>query len=598
MQVGISCFEALVKGLTGLLEELWELEGGIIGDGGSQEEETEEGLDDTYSRQLKDLPVGEDGGVDLGKTTALTGEIKEGKLPELGNKLNLRFEANIGDTHEAGKGDKVDEWGDEEDLVGIFDKECQDEKQHSHQSNPSNTAWQLPEADSNEMASTVGEQGICDKGSHQNEDMSDRIGARPQFRNNQTMGGRQGESSSGVHNQHLGWSGTGERIPVLSRQMFEEGETPGRDAVYLNSINDGQDQYHDEEMEEEEPEHEKRNDKNPFIDYESRVGSEKSPESIRTPIGNDAWVRGQLTDDNGGNIQPVKLVQPRQTFSSFPPNANGRKRKAPEQVRKEKEELGRIEAYFERKAKLLPLNGGDDIALGGGGAPTLTRLGELPSVQVDFKMDELYSCETTEESEKSVVGRLDEGLWVVVEEGCLALLSSNILREAVLYQSLLSSHILRQERLPEALEVKVSPALEEVALSLATSRCPPGISDKRLVHNGLQVEVRLRLGTAGCCLLLTGTCPDLTLAGHQRQDMVREVLASIGEGCEKLEKCRPSAVREHLMGEATRMAREAPELMRSEVEEMLGFCRQQEIPACPHDQPLLSALWEITSSEA
>ena len=84
--------EALVKGLTGLLEELWELEGGINGDGGSQEEETEEGLDDTYSRQLKDLPVGEDGGVDLGKTTALIGEKKEGKLPELGNKLNLRFE--------------------------------------------------------------------------------------------------------------------------------------------------------------------------------------------------------------------------------------------------------------------------------------------------------------------------------------------------------------------------------------------------------------------------------------------------------------------------------------------------------------------------
>ena len=529
---------------------------------------------------------------------ALTGEKNEGKLPELGNKLNLRFEANISGTHEAGKGDQVDEWGGEEDLVGIFDKECQDEKQHAHQSNPSNTAWQLPEADSNEMASTVGEQGICDKGSHQNEDMPGRIGARPQFLNNQTMGGRQGESSSGVHNQHLGWSGSGERIPVLSRQMFEEAETPGRDAVYLNSISDGQDRYHDEEMEEEEPEYEKRNDKNPFIDYESRVGSEKSPESIRTPVGNDAWVRGQLTDDNGGNIQPVKLVQPRQTFSSFPPNANGRKRKAPEQVRKEKEELGRIEAYFERKAKLLPLNGGDDIALGGGGAPTLTRLGELPSVQVDFKMDELYSCETTEEREKSVVGRLDEGLWVVMEEGCLALLSSNILREAVLYQSLLSSHILRQERLPEALEVKVSPALEEVALSLATSRCPPGISDKRLVHNGLQVEVRSRLGTAGCCLLLTGTCPDLTLAGHQRQDMVREVLASIGEGCEKLEKCRPAAVREHLMGEATRMAREAPELMRSEVEEMLGFCRQKEIPACPHDKPLLSALWEITSSEA
>ena len=98
--------------------------------------------------------------------------------------------------------------------------------------------------------------------------------------------------------------------------------------------------------------------------------------------------------------------------------------------------------------------------------------------------------------------------------------------------------------------------------------------------------------------MLTGICPDLNLDDHQRQEMVREVLTSIGEGCERLERCRPAPVRQHLVKEATRVAREAPQLMRSEVEEMLNFCRQQEIATCPHDKPVLSALCEITSSEA
>ena len=222
----------------------------------------------------------------------------------------------------------------------------------------------------------------------------------------------------------------------------------------------------------------------------------------------------------------------------------------------------------------------------------------MATVQVDFKFSKLYSCEPEEERGQAVVGRVEEGGWVVKEEDCLAILSPGTLREAVLNHSLQSSHILRQEKLPVALEVKVNPALQGVAVSLATSRCPPGISDKRLVHNGLQVEVRSRQGGAECCLMLTGVCPDLKLGGHQRQEIVREVLTSIGKGCEQLEKCRPASVREHLVEEATRVASDAPGLTRLEVEEMLSFCRQQEIATCPHDKPLLTALCEITSSEA
>ena len=260
--------------------------------------------------------------------------------------------------------------------------------------------------------------------------------------------------------------------------------------------------------------------------------------------------------------------------------------------------MGRIEDFFERRAKqLISSRSGDDISLeGDGGNYTLGRRGELPTIQIDFKMTELEDPQSNFQREGAVVGKLvEEDGWVVTEENCLALLSAFTLREAVLNHSLQASHILPLERLPNAVELEVTPALQEVAMSLTKSRCPPGISDKRLLHNGLQVEVYSRQEGAGCCLKLTGLCRDLNLDSHQGQDMVKDVLTHIGNGCDRLEECRPVNVREHLVKEASRVAREAPGLMKAEVEEMLSFCRQQEIAACPHDKPLLTALCEINT---
>ena len=40
---------------------------------------------------------------------------------------------------------------------------------------------------------------------------------------------------------------------------------------------------------------------------------------------------------------------------------------------------------------------------------------------------------------------------------------------------------------------------------------------------------------------------------------------------------------------------ESSSILDAEVEDMLSFCRQQEIAACPHDKPLLTALCEINT---
>ena len=595
-----------------MLEDFWELEE-VAMDGEGQA--ATEKLDDTYSRQLEQLPCEEEGPAMEKSTTLNKANIK--LVPEPIERLAFRYEANMGESNIPKTVDDMDDWNGEADLVGLFDKESIAEQGPPNPRNHSCTAWQLPQktsqviplqlSETERSTETMTSSGIV---SPIGERDDHRVGLNSvtqesrnyQHRNISKIPSQSETIRSNVH--HPGWSGTGERSPVLKKQMFDTGETPGCDAVYLNAIKDEQCQFDGEESEEEElvNAEKKPRVRNPFIEYEAQVGPEKSPDRGRTgqiSSADDAWARGRVTDENAENLQPVKIAPPRPTFSMYPPiQTRGKKRRAPDQVKKDQEEMGRIEDFFERRAKqLISSKSGDDISLGGdSGNYTLGRRGELSTIQIDFKMTELEDPQSNFQREGAVVGKLvEEDGWVVTEENCLALLSAFTLREAVLNHSLQASHILPLERLPNTLELEVAPALQEVAMSLTKSRCPPGISDKRLLHNGLQVEVYSRQEGAGCCLKLTGLCRDLNLDSHQGQDMVKEVLTHIGNGCDRLEECRPVKVREHLVKEASRVAREAPGLMKAEVEEMLSFCRQQEIAACPHDKPILTALCEINT---
>ena len=531
-------------------------------------------------------------------------------VPKPIERPTLRYEANMCENNLSKTVVDMDDWDGEADLVGLFDKESIAEQDPPNPRNHSScTSWQLPQktsqviplhiSETERSTETLSSSGFVTPFGERDDH---RVGLNSvtqesrnyQHRNISGIASQSETISSNVH--HPGWSGTGERSPVLKKQMFDTGETPGCDAVYLNAIKDEQCQFDGEENEEEElvNAEKKRRVRNPFIEYEAQVGPEESPDrggTVQISSADDvsAWARGRAADENGENIQPVKIAPPRPTFSMYPPNqTRGKKRRAPDQVKKDQEEMGRIEDFFERRAKqLISSRSGDDISLeGDGGNYTLGRRGELPTIQIDFKMTELEDPQSNFQREGAVVGKLvEEDGWVVTEENCLALLSAFTLREAVLNHSLQASHILPLERLPNAVELEVTPALQEVAMSLTKSRCPPGISDKRLLHNGLQVEVYSRQEGAGCCLKLTGLCRDLNLDSHQGQDMVKDVLTHIGNGCDRLEDCRPVKVREHLVKEASRVAREAPGLMKAEVEEMLSFCRQQEIAACPHDKP-------------
>ena len=123
-----------------MLEDFWELEE-VAMDGEGQA--ATEKLDDTYSRQLEQLPCEEEGPAMEKSTTLNKANIK--LVPEPIERLAFRYEANMGESNIPKTVDDMDDWNGEADLVGLFDKESRAEQDPPNPRNHSCTAWQLPQ---------------------------------------------------------------------------------------------------------------------------------------------------------------------------------------------------------------------------------------------------------------------------------------------------------------------------------------------------------------------------------------------------------------------------------------------------------------------
>ena len=113
------------------------------------------------------------------------------------------------------------------------------------------------------------------------------------------------------------WSGSGSRTPVLSQDLLSsvlDCPTPGLDALYINSLKDGD--WEEEFSEEEEVGPERRRPKNPFIDDECGVGDEED-------VG-ETFARGGLEDGEGGRMEPVKVLK--RPTRAFPQPPEGKRR--------------------------------------------------------------------------------------------------------------------------------------------------------------------------------------------------------------------------------------------------------------------------------
>ena len=375
------------------------------------------------------------------------------------------------------------------------------------------------------------------------------------------------------------------RSPVLKQSMFDSPELPGVDAVYINMLKDGDggELFDDYDLEE----HtfvEKERPRNPFINYECEEGNEtpvKVQSRLQRPDANgdenlkeidigDKFAKGQLSDLDGNVMQPVKL---------FPPPDRHRTPRSEPVKRKYNpdESVIKIDEFLAKRAKTKkgPLG---DQTLARIAAPHGTPIMKVKKhilnrnrVDVPFNIGKCF--QQTEVDSSSLVGPLMSG-WVVKDEDDLSLIFPPRMREMLLYERLLSSHVLQSERMPEPMTIfpgLLSKDLAEVALSMFTNtrQCPVKITDRRITYNGFSLGLYRVAGDANSFTLkLEGRCPVIQYLGVE--DLVEILKLVRDQQTDSVKDTRPRKVKEYLAEEATRMSKDlSSEMDKDSMEDLL-----------------------------
>jgi len=396
---------------------------------------------------------------------------------------------------------------------------------------------------------------------------------------------------------------------VLKRSMFDSPELPGVDAVYINRLRDGETLFESEDEENEKEELQER-PRNPFISYECDEGKE-SPVKVRHDMfrpdsGGDKanvdddggkFAKGQLLDQDGVPVQPVRLLAPPIVHKT--PRSEPVKRKY-----NPDESVIRIDDFLAKRAKVKKGPIGDQtlarLAAPHGTPVVKMKKHILNRRRVDVPFNIVKCFQKTEEVNSNLVGPLMSG-WVAKEDTDLVLINPPRLREMLLYERLLSSHVLPSERMSEPMTIfpgLLNKELAEVAINMFTNtrQCPAKITDRRITFNGFSLGLYQVAGAGGAqntfTLKLEARCPAIQYYGVE--DLV-EILKLVRD-CkgDSVKDTRPAKVREYLAGEATRMSRELPEDMdREGVEEL--FVGRKEVMGkggntCLHGKEIIRTL--------
>ena len=222
---------------------------------------------------------------------------------------------------------------------------------------------------------------------------------------------------------------------------------------------------------------------------------------------------------------------------------------------------------------------------------------------LSFNTNEIYLPKQLQDSgPRHVVGRLQEG-WVVQDRGDVWLMFPPRLRETILYERLMTSHVMPCERMAEPVVVWPGLLSEEeaetaVKMFTNTRKCPAQVTDRRVTHNGFMLGLYHVAGqdgddTGSFTLRLEGTCP--LLSNYNVSDL-RELLGLVNRCREdSVRRTRPSKVREYLTKEATRLAgtMAVGEMDSQAVEEMMVSRREvlgTSVVSCIHGKPLMKLI--------
>jgi len=369
------------------------------------------------------------------------------------------------------------------------------------------------------------------------------------------------------------------RSPVLRKSMFDSPELPGVDAVYINMLKDGDGGELFDDYDLDEPLLKKERPRNPFISYECEEGSESpvKAESRHVPTANgdhvdvgDKFAKGQLLDQQGSIMQPVKLLPP-PSIDRTPRSEPVKRKYNPD------ESVIKIDDFLAKRAKTRKGCVGDQTLAGLAapyGTPVLkVKKHILNRARVDIPFNIAKCLQKTEEVPSTVVGPLMSG-WVAKDEDDLVLIFPPRIREMLLYERLLTSHVLPSEKISEPVTIfpgLLSKELAEVAISMFTNtrQCPAKITDRRITYNGFSVGLYHVAGNpSSYTLKLEARCPLIQYIGVE--DLVEILRLVRDQQIDSVRDTRPGKVKEYLAGEASRMSKEvSAEMDRDAMEDML-----------------------------
>lgn len=387
--------------------------------------------------------------------------------------------------------------------------------------------------------------------------------------------------------------------PVLKAAMFESPELPGVDAVYVNRLKDGdfpepkETEVNDMEL----LDKSESRPRNPFIQYECE-------EEDESPLKEN-----EINTPNTSSVSASKST-PFKAFQLTAPSVSKQVKTTPSTKRKFEpdESITRIDAFLEKRKcpeaikrrppepEEMPL-----ISDSQQNGPKHSRR----RVNVSFSLD---SCaeDSDKEPRSSVACRFMSG-WIVKDESELSLLYPPRLREMILYERLLSGHVMPSEKIePVTLwpggVLAESQARTLVNMHTNLRRCPAKITDRRLGHNGFMVGLYPIVvdhsvdsggdNLASVTLRLETRCP---LIPYYGVDDLVEILGHVGSSTlDSVRVSRPAKVKEYLAGEASRLAADMPPDLDREAVEELMLARKDvlgaKVTSCIHGKPIFRSL--------
>merc|ERR1711915_252196 len=383
--------------------------------------------------------------------------------------------------------------------------------------------------------------------------------------------------------------------PVLKPSMFvSPTKLPGLDAVYISRLQDGDfTEINENDVDDsyEQIDDYVNKSRNPFIEYECEEGDDES-----------------FSENNISAADVEQNVNPNLSESNLKWSSNESFRTKTTKPQKRKLDyhdntLPKIDEFLSNKIKKVSQG---DVSVNKLKSKYNISDADRKPVQIKKRVNVSFNIRKCTDaspssfnSQPGVVAPFQSG-WIVKDETELLLLNPHCLREVILYNRLLCNHKIPTETLDEPMLLypgKLSLDQANKILRMPKNQDPLHaalVSDRRITHNGFMIEHRKASPQSPDAQTFVYLVAKSTIPFYGVEEL-EEILNFVSDEVldDDIKQSRPEKVKKYLSEEASRLARDMPEISDSEtVNDLLRAktdlkCSRM---CCLHDKPMIKLL--------